>query len=227
MSVKALLVVAIIMVIGLLYLIDISGFPAADQGLQATALIPVEIRSYEGERLSSINDFRENSIKGPQYISEDRYVLTVDGLVTTPLSFPYRDVIDHHIRYTKRVTLHCVEGWDATILWEGVLVRDLLTEAGVRDGATTVIFHAHDGYTTSFPVDYFMAHDIIMAYRMNNVTLPAERGFPFQLVAEDKWGYKWIRWIERIELSDQAGYRGYWEQRGYSNSGDLNRSFFS
>jgi DMSO/TMAO reductase YedYZ molybdopterin-dependent catalytic subunit len=45
-------------------------------------------------------------------------------------------------------------------------------------------------------------------------------------VAEDKWGYKWIKWIERIELSDNAQYRGYWEQRGYSNTGDLNRSFF-
>ena len=147
--------------------------------------------------------------------------------MNTPLSYPYQSVLNNHTHYTKRVTLHCVEGWDATILWEGVLIRDLLKEAGVRPGATTVIFHAHDGYTTSFPVDYFMTHDIIMAYRMNNVTLPAERGFPFQLVAEDKWGYKWIKWIERIELSDQTGYRGYWEQRGYSNPGDLTRGFFA
>jgi DMSO/TMAO reductase YedYZ molybdopterin-dependent catalytic subunit len=227
MSVKAFLVVAIIVVIGLLYLVDISGLPAAGQGSGVTGLSPVEVRSYEGERLSSINDFHENSIHGPQYISEDQYVLTVDGLVNTPLAFPYRAVIDHHARYTKRVTLFCVEGWDATILWEGVLVRDLLAEAGVRDGATTVIFHAHDGYTTSFPVDYLRDHEIIMAYRMNNVTLPAERGFPFQLVAEDRWGYKWIKWIERIEVSDQTGYKGYWEQRGYSNTGNLNRSFFS
>jgi DMSO/TMAO reductase YedYZ molybdopterin-dependent catalytic subunit len=43
-------------------------------------------------------------------------------------------------------------------------------------------------------------------------------------VAENKWGYKWIKWVTRIELSDQD-YRGYWEQRGYSNSGDLNASF--
>jgi len=227
MPVKSILVVAIIVVIGLFYLLDISASPSVDQVSPGTALKPVEIQMYQGEHLSSINDLHENSIHGTQYVSDDQYRLTVDGFVNTTLTYPYQSVLNDHNHYTKRVTLHCVEGWDATILWEGVLVRDLLTEAGVRPGATTVIFHAHDGYTTSFPVDYFMTHDIIMAYRMNNVTLPAERGFPFQLVAEDKWGYKWIKWIERIELSDQTTYRGYWEQRGYSNPGDLNRSFFA
>ena len=69
-----------------------------------------------------------------------------------------------------------------------------------------------------------MNNDIIMAYKMNNVTLPAERGYPFELVAENNWGYKWI---DKIELSNDPNYHGYWEQRGYSNSGDLNSSYFS
>lgn len=114
-----------------------------------------------------------------------------------------------------------------TILWEGVLVRDILNTSGVDPQANTVIFHAIDGYTTSFPIEYLQDNDILMAYQMNNVTIPAERGFPFMLVAEDKWGYKWIKWIDRIELSNDTNYRGYWEQRGYSNSGDLNKSFFT
>jgi DMSO/TMAO reductase YedYZ molybdopterin-dependent catalytic subunit len=52
---------------------------------------------------------------------------------------------------------------------------------------------------------------------MNGVVIPPERGFPFQLVAESKYGYKWIKWITTIELSDNADYLGYWESRGYSN----------
>ena len=60
---------------------------------------------------------------------------------------------------------------------------------------------------------------------MNGVKLPPERGFPFQLVAEDKWGYKWVKWIEQLEVSSDASYRGYWEQRGYSNDGSLGKSF--
>jgi DMSO/TMAO reductase YedYZ molybdopterin-dependent catalytic subunit len=45
-------------------------------------------------------------------------------------------------------------------------------------------------------------------------------------VAEGKWGYKWIKWVTEIELSDDESYRGFWESRGYSNKGDLERSFF-
>ena len=62
---------------------------------------------------------------------------------------------------------------------------------------------------------------ILLAYKMNGVVLPPERGVPFQLAAESKWGYKWIKWITRIEISDDADYEGYWESRGYSNDADL------
>ena len=190
-------------------------------------LTAVEIRSYQGKDLSSIIDFHENSILGPQHINESDYRLTVTGLTTTTRVSTYQDIIDTHQHYSKVITLHCVEGWDVTLFWEGVLVRDLIRDAGADPRANTVIFTAHDGYTTSFPLSYLMDNNIMMAYGMNNVTLPAERGYPFELVAEDKWGYKWIKWVEKIELTDNPNYKGYWEQRGYSNSGDLNGSFFS
>jgi DMSO/TMAO reductase YedYZ molybdopterin-dependent catalytic subunit len=188
-------------------------------------LTPVEVRSYQGQDLSSVNDLRENAIRGTQYINDSTYHLTVTGLVNRSTEYSYDDVLGKFPHYTKIVTLHCVEGWDATILWEGVLVRDIISDAGANPRANTVVFTAVDGYTTSFPLSYFTDRDIILAYRMNNVTLSPERGYPFQLVAEDKWGYKWIKWIEKIELTDDPSYRGYWEERGYSNSGDLNRSF--
>lgn len=189
-------------------------------------LSAVEIREYEGEKLSSVDDFRENSIKGPQYVDVESYRLTVDGLVGSPAKYTYNEVLDQYQGYKKVVTLDCVEGWSVNLLWEGVLVRDLVQKAGILPEATTVIFHAHDGYTTSFPVEYVIDNDILMAYKMNEIPIPPERGFPFQLVAESKWGYKWIKWIERIELSDDEDYRGYWEQRGYSNSADLDGHFF-
>jgi len=189
-------------------------------------LAPNEIREYEGVDLSSINAFRENSIKGPQAVDAGIYTLGVTGLVADSANYTYDQVLNGYQHYKKVVTLDCVEGWSVTILWEGVLVRDLLVEAEPVAGAETVIFHAYDGYTTSLPLDYIMDNDILMAYKMNDVVLPPERGFPFQLVAESKWGYKWIKWITEIELSDDADYRGYWESRGYSNSADLDESFF-
>ncbi|MBU0758502.1 MAG: molybdopterin-dependent oxidoreductase [Nanoarchaeota archaeon] len=184
----------------------------------------VEIRQYEGKKLSSVSDFRENSIKGPQYVDIDSYKLEITGLLNNPMSLTYDEVLDNQ-KYKKVVTLYCVEGWNAEILWEGVLVRDILKQAEIRPEANTVIFHAYDGYTTSFPLEYIMDNDIMIAYMMNGVVLPPERGFPFQLVAEDKWGYKWIKWITKIEFSDDESYEGFWESRGYSNEGDLDKSF--
>lgn len=186
----------------------------------------VEIREYEGEKLSSINEFRENSIEGPQHIDKERYVLKITGLVDNPKNYTYDEIVNDPHQYKKVVRLNCVEGWSVTILWEGVVVRDLIEEANPSSNATVIIFHAYDGYTTSFPIDYILDNNILMAYKMNDVTIPPERGFPFQLVAESKWGYKWIKWITEIELSDDSNYKGYWESRGYSNSGNLNESFF-
>lgn len=184
----------------------------------------VEISNFEGKDLSSVNDFRENSIKGVQYVDVDNYKLKVSGLVNNEKEYSYDEVISRQ-SYSKVITLYCVEGWSATILWEGIILRELLLEAGPKENANTIIFHAYDGYTTSYPIDYIMGQDILMAYKMNNETIIPARGFPFVLVAEDKWGYKWIKWITEIEFSNDLSYEGYWESRGYSKGGYLNESF--
>jgi DMSO/TMAO reductase YedYZ molybdopterin-dependent catalytic subunit len=224
----AFIVIAVIILIAaVFFLIGGTGSRSPPPPGGPNALPAVEVRAYQGNDLSSVNDFRENSIRGPQYVNTSDYRLTVTGLTNKTDVYTYQEVLTRYPHYTKIVTLFCVEGWDVTILWEGVLVRDLIRESGLDPRANTVIFTAHDGYTTSFPLDYLMNNDIIMAYRMNNVTLPAERGYPFQLVAQDKWGYKWIKWIEKIQVTDDPNYRGYWEQRGYSNTADLDKNFFS
>jgi DMSO/TMAO reductase YedYZ molybdopterin-dependent catalytic subunit len=206
----------------------LAGFSAGCLGEQQPPqqLSGVEVREFQGQPLSSVNDFRENSIRGPQQVNITEYRLTVSGMVGENRSFTYDEILGGFTRYEKVVTLFCVEGWDATILWEGVKVSDLIDAAGPDSRANTVIFTAADGYTTSLPLGHITGNQILLAYRMNNVTLPVERGYPFQLVAEDKWGYKWIRWVTEIRLSDDPTYRGYWESHGYSNIGDLkNRSF--
>jgi DMSO/TMAO reductase YedYZ molybdopterin-dependent catalytic subunit len=146
--------------------------------------------------------------------------------VTQPESYTYDEVTSDFDKYKKVVRLDCVEGWSVNILWEGLLVKDIVKDAGPLPTAKVVIFHAYDGYTTSFPIEYIMGNNILLAYKMNDVVIPPERGYPFELVAEEKWGYKWIKWVTEIEFSDNIDYKGYWEERGYSNSGDLNKGFF-
>jgi len=188
-------------------------------------LKPTEIQDYEGEKLSSMTAFRENSIRGPQQIDINNYRLKITGLVETPKQYTYDEIIKNKTKYKKVVSLDCVEGWSVKILWEGILVRELIAEAKPRPETKIIIFKAYDGYSTSFPIDYILRNDILMAYKMNDIIIPAERGFPFELVAETKRGYKWIKWINEIELSADETYRGYWENRGYSNEGDLNKEF--
>jgi DMSO/TMAO reductase YedYZ molybdopterin-dependent catalytic subunit len=181
-----------------------------------------EVRNYQGENLSSIADVYENAIAGTQNINASTYRLTITGLVNQPLQLTYGDIVNGGFqRFQKVVNIYCVEGWNATILWEGVLVRDLLEAAGANMSASTVIFYAQDGYSTSLPLNYVVNRNIIIAYKMNNLTIPPERGFPFELVAESQYGYKWIKWLTQIEVSNNAGYLGYWESRGYPNNATI------
>lgn len=186
----------------------------------------VEVTEYQGTRLSSLSEFRENSIKGPQTVNVTDYRLSITGLVETPTEYTYDEVLEGFTAQEKVVTLNCVEGWSATVLWEGVSIMDLVESAAPSPDAVTLIFHAEDGYTTSLPLEYVEERDLILAYKINGVTLPEENGFPFQLVAESKWGYKWCRWVVELEFSDDAGYEGFWEERGYSNSGGLDEPFW-
>ena len=182
-----------------------------------------EIRQYQGQALSSINDFQEasTSINGPQYIDTSTYHLTITGLVNKTVTYTYQDIINKFTDYKKVATLQCVEGWSVKILWEGALVADLLKEAGVKSGAVGVIFTAYDGFSTELPLDYLNSSKIIIAYKINNITLPADHGYPFQLVAENQAGYKWCKWITQMEVTNDPNYLGYWESRGYPNNATI------
>jgi DMSO/TMAO reductase YedYZ molybdopterin-dependent catalytic subunit len=193
----------------------------ADGALPATDLGPVEIRQFQGKKLTDFGKLRDNSISGPVAVDTATYRLVVDGLVARPLKLRYTQVLGFP-RYQKLITLYCVEGWNATGLWEGIRIRDLLDSAKVKPGATTLIFHAADGeYTTSLPLKLALGRDMLLAHKINNAALDAKTGFPFMLAAEDRLGYKWIKWLQRIEVSSDSAYQGFWEKRGYDNKADI------
>ncbi len=179
-----------------------------------------EITAYQGTRLDPAIGPRDNSISGVQHVSTDGFTLVIDGLVTQETTLTYEDVRAMDA-YQRRITLHCVEGWDATILWEGALLGELIDLAGAQPEANTVVFTAVDGYTTSLPLATIRDKALILAYGANGLDLPDEMGYPFIVVAEEKLGYKWARWVNRITLSDDEAYKGFWESRGYPNEADV------
>lgn len=105
-------------------------------------------------------------------------------------------------------------------LMEGVLLSDLIDLGDALSTANTVIFHAEDGYTTSLPYSVIKDRQLILAYKANGIELPNEMGYPFIVVAENKLGYKWARWVTKIELSSNDSYKGYWEALGYDNDAE-------
>jgi len=179
----------------------------------------LEIREYQGLPLDTYFRTYDNSIRGPQHVDVETYRLEIDGLVEEPQSLTYQEVLDLEPA-TRAITLYCVEGWKERLLFEGVRLTDLLALAKPKEGAATLILHAVDGYSTSLPFEDVERLDLMLAAKINGRVLDEMRGFPFQLVAESKLGYKWIKWVNRIELSDEP-YRGFWEQRGYSNEADV------
>ena len=185
----------------------------------ASSAPAAEIRQYNGIQLSPFDRKYDNSIKGPQYTDKKDYRLEVTGFVQKPLSLTYDEVLS--LPHVKKVyTLHCVEGWDETLLYEGVLLGDVLARAVPKRGVKTVIFYAADGYSSSVPYDYVVKNNIMIGAFINGRVLDDKRGFPFQVAANDKYGYKWVKWLTKIELSDKD-YRGFWEKRGYSNDADI------
>lgn len=180
----------------------------------------LEIREYKGTKLDPSIGPRDNSIKGIQNVDISTYRLKVSGLVRSPVSLTCSEVLAL-TPYEKLITLHCVEGWDATVLWKGVLLKDIIEKSSAEGNAVTVIFHSVDGYTTSLPLQYVLDRNIILAYSSNGIALPPQLGYPFIVVAEDKLGYKWARWVNEIELSDDPNYKGYWETRGFDNDANV------
>jgi DMSO/TMAO reductase YedYZ molybdopterin-dependent catalytic subunit len=184
-----------------------------------------EIKDYEGERLSPFDRKYDNSIRGPQVVDIKAYRLSVTGLVRRPLSLNYDEVLA--LPHARRVfTLHCIEGWSERLLYEGIRLSDLFARSGVRGGVKTVIFHAADGYSSSLPYEDVTKNDLILAFKINGRRLDERRGFPFQVAANSKYGYKWVRWVTAIEITDKP-YAGYWEQRGYSNGAAVRPSLLN
>lgn len=183
----------------------------------------VEATEFQGQQLTPIKDQRNNGLKGTQYIDTATYRLVVDGLADKPLSLSYDDLLAYP-QVSVLNTLNCVEGWNFVAKWTGPRLSDIFRDAGIQPGALIAIFYTTDspgkGYT-SLDVSYLIDNNIILALKLNDITMPAERGFPFQVMAQSKWGYKWAKWVDRIELSSDINFQGFWETVGYNDNGDI------
>jgi DMSO/TMAO reductase YedYZ molybdopterin-dependent catalytic subunit len=150
--------------------------------------------------------------------------LRIDGLVERPVELSYRDLLA--LPKAEQVsTFHCVTGWIVNnVRWGGVRFRDLLAGPKPTRGAGALhLVSAEKPYDDYVDLRQVMLPDVMLAYEMDGKPLSREHGAPVRLVIPDMYGYKNVKWVERIELVARPG-SGYWEQRGYDVNAWVGRS---
>ena len=152
------------------------------------------------------------------------YQLRVDGLVDQPFTLTYDELVA--MPPTKLVRdFQCVTGWRVPeVGWKGVRLAALLDRAGVQSGATALRFYSFDGeYTESLTLAQARRGDVIVAYELEGSPLSDEHGGPARLYVAPMYGYKSLKWLDRIELTEEVE-EGYWEVRGYDTDAWVGRS---
>lgn len=152
--------------------------------------------------------------------------LRIDGLVDTPLTFSYAQ-LQALPQVERMVTLCCVSNevgdeYVGNAVWRGVLLADLLRQAGVQTGAQQVFSTSLDGWTSGFPVELALdGRDAMVALGMNGATLPLTHGWPARLVVPGLYGYvSATKWLRSIELTTWDR-EGYWVPRGWARLGPV------
>lgn len=150
--------------------------------------------------------------------------LRVRGLVDAPLRLTYADLRDMPPTALTR-DFQCVTGWRVSdVAWRGVRLADVLDRAGVQAEARAVRFTSFDGaYTESLTLDQARRRDVLVAYEMGGSPLSTAHGGPVRLYVAPMYGYKSIKWLDGIEVTDRV-VPGFWEQRGYDVDAWVGRS---
>ena len=152
--------------------------------------------------------------------------LRVDGLVEAPAAFSLAELRAMPAR--SQITRHdCVEGWSAIGKWTGVPLAEVLDRVRLRPEARFIVLHCADDFATGLQrLPYYESIDLvdafhpqtILAYGMNDTTLPIGHGAPIRLRVERQLGYKHAKFVMRVEAVASLaaigqGKGGFWEDQ--------------
>jgi len=128
--------------------------------------------------------------------------LTVEGSVVRPGAFSVADLQRFPMR--SQITRHtCEEGWTAIAEWNGVLLRDVLEACGVHPGARYVNFESYDRFKDSIDMVDALHPQTLLAFGMNGRDLPVPHGAPVRLRVATQMGYKSMKFLRRIVVTDE------------------------
>ncbi len=151
-----------------------------------------EVGSYSGNAFPTSSWVADH----PRPIDAQSWRLALDGAVTTPREFFYHELVSAGDEL--EATLDCTGGFYSTQLWRGISIGYLLDHAGLHTDARYVSFVSVTSYRWSLPLEE--ARNALLATHSGEESLSHEHGFPLRLVAPNRRGFEWVKWITRVEV---------------------------
>ena len=160
--------------------------------------------------------FRIYSVTGrlPDRAPAD-WQLDVGGLADAPYTIGYDELLRMPaVELTK--DFQCVTGWRVPeVRWKGVRRADVLARAAPQAAAMAVEFESFDGaYTETLTLEQARRDDVMVAYELDGKPISSAHGGPVRLYVAPMYGYKSLKWLQRITLVADPQ-PGYWERQGY------------
>jgi DMSO/TMAO reductase YedYZ molybdopterin-dependent catalytic subunit len=188
------------------------GGSALDLVSKSTLIVPEPLRAAipvgQGWRIYAVN---------PPHPRFDpvRWRLRIDGLVARPQTLTYAELLALP-QAEQTSDFHCVTGWSVDgVRWRGVRFADLLAAAAPLPAARALAFvSAERPYVDTLTLRQALAPDAMLAHAMDDRPLTRPHGAPARVVMPRMYGYKGVKWLERIVVTDHVA-DGFWEQRGY------------
>lgn len=141
--------------------------------------------------------------------------LPVTGLIDRPMALSLADLRRFPAR--TQITQHnCVDGWSAIAEWTGVQLSQVLAHVRMKPQARFVQFHCVDGWWDSYDLTDALHPQTILAYGMNGRPLPMAHGAPVRLRVELQLGYKSLKFLTAMHVTDVIGRHVEYPAKGSS-----------
>ena len=155
--------------------------------------------------ITSNKDFFTLHIGEIPSIDLKSWKLAITGHIEQVTILTYDDILKMKA-ITKMYTLTCIGDMVGGNLignarWTGVLMQEVLNKAGVKKDVKKVILRGADGYNTGVPIEDALHENALLAYKMNDETLPKEHGYPLRFLSPKHYGIKNPKWLVNIELT--------------------------
>ena len=176
------------------------------------------------EVITTYNNFyefgtgKDDPAKNAHTLTTKPWTVTIDGMVDNPGDYSFEDIMSQMTVEERIYRFRCVEAWSMVVPWNGFELADLLNMAGVKSGAKYVAFETlyrpeempgqrfrtlDWPYVEGLRLDEAMHPLTIMATGIYGQDIPNQNGAPMRLVVPWKYGFKSIKSVVKITLTDK------------------------